>query len=164
MHVWPAFDYGKGDRHRQALNVLADVLRVRLSQRLSSPALRVVPLVAASTGFASDRFGFFAAATGKDQSENLIQTELRALVQDPGLDAQVAAVAEQRRAARATHVGNNAQWAAALAEGLSNPEALAHFEEAVPNAAPSLTEDVREAARWLLSESQHAEISVLPRE
>jgi hypothetical protein len=41
--VWPTGDYDKGDRHRQALDLLADILRVRLSLHLSTAARRSFP-------------------------------------------------------------------------------------------------------------------------
>jgi predicted Zn-dependent peptidase len=123
--IWPIAEYGRGDRHRHALDLLADVLRVRLSLRLSSPTQRVVPVVVASTGFTPDQFGFFTAAIESSSVKpsrptELILAELKDLLQDPTLDMQLASVERQRSAARMVRLAGNSQWALVLAEGLSN--------------------------------------------
>jgi len=167
--IWAAAEYGRGDRHRRALDLLADVLRVRLSLRLPSPTHRVVPVVVASRGFVSDQFGFFTVAiehssASPSKPAELIQAELKSLVQDPALNAQLVSVTRQRATARSVRLTSNLQWAAVLAEGLSNPEAIARYEQADTADNQILTQDVRDAARWLSQDSTRAEISLRPRE
>lgn len=167
--AWPTGDYGKGDRHRLALDLLADVLRVRLSLHLSTTARRVVPLVAVTTGFVPDRFGFFAVAVEGPSTDalpltRLIGVELKALLQDPALDGQIAAVSQARAANRAARLASNQQQAAAMADSLSNPEAITRFEQIETGDPASVTADVRHAAQWLVNESRQAKITLQPRD
>jgi hypothetical protein len=165
--MWPIAQ--KEERHREALDLLADVLRVRLSMRLSSPQHRVVPIVSAAQGFTGDRFGFFAAAFDHSDHDDvkaadLIKQELRALVDDPTLGAQLSAVWQQRQKGREMHPPNNQQWAAALAEGLSNAEAVIRFEQPSGSASQPKTKDIKAVALALLGTDQSAKIALRPRD
>jgi hypothetical protein len=120
--VWPIDGFGHDDRHRHVLEDLGQVLRIRLSQRLSSPTRRLVPIVAVSKGCPFDRLGFFAIAvesTGVDDAKlrALVDRELVALTRDPSLDAQISAVEKARIIDRRTGLSSNERLAQALAEG-----------------------------------------------
>lgn len=166
--VWPIAEFGSDERHRHALDDLAQVLRIRLSQRLSSPARRVVSIAAISQGHPTDRFGFFALAVENTSLEasklrDSIDRELRALAIDPGLDAQVSAVAKARDNDPTARLSSNLQFAEALAEGPSNPVAVARVALANSSSPESTNRGVREAAFWLLKRKRPALISINPR-
>lgn len=166
--VWPIAGFDHDDRHRHVLEDLGQVLRIRLSQRLSSPTQRIVPIVAVSQGRPTDRFGFLALAvesTNVDAAnlQALVDRELIALTLDPSLDAQVSAVEKARSIDRGTARSSNQQLAEALAEGLSTSVAVARVEQAGFSDPAPTGGDVRDGAFWLLKSKRPALISIIAR-
>lgn len=166
--VWPIAGFGHDDRHRHVLEDLGQVLRIRLSQRLSSPIRRVVPIVAVSRGHPTDRFGFFALAVDSTNGNalplrELVDSELIALTLDPGLAARVSVVEKAERIDRMTARTSNQQLAEALAERLSNSVPVPRVKQTRSSDPAPTGVDVKDGAFWLLKSKRPALISIIAR-
>ncbi len=165
---WSTAVYGRSDRHRIALDLLAEVLKVRVSVDRSKPGARVVPVVSALQGYPRDSFGYFGLGLESDAFplggiEPLVRHELDRLAHDPHLDGEVKAVLDARAASMHAAMVSNSKWAETLAESLTEPAALDRLLVSSPPDMRTAVEDTRNAALWLLQENVIALVEVNPR-
>jgi len=165
---WSTAIYGRGDRHRLALDVLAEVLKVRVSLGRSRPGTLVMPITGSFQGFSCDSFGYFglgleAAQVPSGGIERFVRSELGHLLRDPQFEGQVRAVLDARAVSGKAVLSSNTRWAEALAESLTEPDALDRLLVFNPPTVQSAVEDARNAAAWLAREKSVAVVEVHPR-
>ena len=165
---WSTALYGRSGRHRIALDLLAEVLKVRLSLDRSKSGSRVVPVVSSMQGYPRDSFGYFGLGLESDAVppegiEPLVRHELDRLAHDPQLEGEVKAVLDARAASNQAAMVSNSKWAETLAESLTEPAALDRLLVSNPADLRSVVDDTRNAALWLLQENDTALVEVNPR-
>jgi hypothetical protein len=165
---WLTAVYGRSDRHRIALDLLAEVLKVRVSVDRSNPGARVVPVVSSLQGYPQDSFGYFGLgietiAVPRGGIEPFVRHELDLLAHDPQLEGEVKAVLDARAASIQAAMVSNSKWAETLAESLTEPAALERLLISNPADLRTAVDDIRNAALWLLQENDTALVEVNPR-
>jgi len=165
---WSTAVYGRSNRHRIALDLLAEILKVRLSLDRSKSGARVVPVVSSMQGYPRDSFGYFGLGLESDAVppegiEPLVRHELDRLAHDPQLEGEVKAVLDARAASNQAAMVSNSKWAETLAESLTEPAALDRLLVSNPADLRSAVDDTRNAALWLLQENDTALVEVNPR-
>jgi hypothetical protein len=165
---WSTAVYGRSNRHRIALDLLAEVLKVRVSVDRSQPGARVVPVVSALQGYPRDSFGYFGLgletiAVPRGGIEPFVRHELDRLAHDQQLEGEVKAVLDARAATIQAAMVSNSRWAETLAESLTEPAALDRLLLSNPADLRSAVDDTRNAALWLLHDNAIALVEVNPR-
>jgi hypothetical protein len=165
---WSTAVYGRSDRHRIALELLAEALKVRVSLDRSKPGARVVPVVSSLQGYPRDSFGYFglgleSGAVPLGGIELLLGRELEQLGHDAQLEGDVRAVLDVRAKSSQAAMRSNLKWAETLAESLTEPAALDRLFDFNWTDLGTAVDDTRNAALWLLREKNVAVVEVYPR-
>lgn len=166
---WPTARLFPDDAQSVALDVLGDVLKVRLSMRLSSSARRIVPVVG---GGSIDDFpagGYFGVGTERIDLKgsgiaSIVGAELAAISQDPHLTGEVNAVRTVDLKSWRAKQDSNAAWAGTLAMSLSDPSVLARFLRREHALDHLRSEEVSNLALKLYREHSSLIVSVVPSE
>ena len=148
-----------------ALELLGEVLRVRLSMALSSASHRVNPIAGGGSSDDLPFGGYFGVGIEVSDLKGepvaaKIDQELRAIARDPALYGQVNAVRRAKATDQAAKMKDNKEWARVLALSLTDPAAIDRFavrQSTIEQVSPA---DVAAIAKKLVADKRRLLVSV----